>query len=57
MGLNYFIYNILPKRLPLEIKKLHNEANNAQCMSDVNCCYKTILLKLKEYKNILGVSM
>ena len=48
MGLNYFIYNILPKRLSLEIKKLYSETKNAQCMLNVNCCYKTILLQLKE---------
>ena len=47
-GLNYFIYNILPKRLSLEIKKLHSETKNAQCMLNVNCCYKTIRLQLKE---------
>ena len=48
VGLNYFIYNISPKRLSLEIKKLHSETKNAQCMLNVNCCYKKILLQLKE---------
>ena len=28
MGLNYFIYNILPKRLSLEIKKFYSETKN-----------------------------
>ena len=41
MGFNYFICNILPKRLSLEIKKLHSETKNAQCMLNVNCCYLT----------------
>ena len=47
-GLNYFICNILPKRLSLEIKKLHSETKNAQCMLNVNCSYKTIRVQLKE---------
>ena len=40
MGLNYFIYNILPKRLSSEIKKLYNETNND---------YKHLLYKITVY--------